>query len=437
MKLPPLFHPARPVPAEYRSNFSHLYIEIAWFGLVAGSAMAFVAVYATRQGANAFQIGLLSAGPAAVNLIFTLPAGRWLEKQPLGRAVFWSAASSRAFYLLWVLLPLLLAPQGQIWALIGLTLLMSIPGTALLVGFNALFADAVPPDWRAHVAGIRNALLSVTIVTASLLSGQILSRIPFPVSYQIVFGLGFLGAMMSTLHVGFVRPFPGGEVPPRVGRSLGDRAWPGVIRTLGDSLRTGVGLRFLTRSQGLHLLRADVLRSPFGGFVAVLFVFHLVQFLPIPLIPLYLVGRLHLSDREISLGNALMQTVVLLGSLQLAALTQRLGYQRLTAVGITLMSTYPALIGLSRGFGLYLVASFIGGFAWSLVGGTLNNYVLEKVPPSDRPAHLAWYNLAFNAAILLASLTGPFLAGKLGLSTALILFAISRLFAAFSILRWG
>ena len=112
---------------------------------------------------------------------------------------------------------------------------------------------------------------------------------------------------MGSLHLRFVLPFPGGVVPPRVGRSLGDRAWPGVIRTLGDALRTVVGLRFLVRSQGLRLLRADVLRSPFGGFVAVLFVFHLIQFLPIPFVPLYLVGQLRLSDQEISLGNALMQ----------------------------------------------------------------------------------------------------------------------------------
>ena len=437
MKLFSLFRPPRPVPAECRSNFVHLYLEIAWFGIVAGSAMAFVAIYAARQGANTFQIGLLSAAPAAVNLIFTLPAGRWLEKQPIGAVVFRSAVLSRIFYLVWVFLPLLLAPQGQVWALIGLTLLMSIPGTALVVGFNTLFAEAVPSEWRAYVAGIRNALLAITMVTASLLSGQILNRIPFPVNYQIVFGMGFLGAAMSSLHLRFVLPFPGGVVLPRVGRSLGDRAWPGVIRTLGDALRTGVGLRFLIRSQGLRLLRADVLRSPFGGFVAVLFVFHLIQFLPIPLVPLYLVGQLRLSDQEISLGNALMQAAVFVGSLQLATLTQWLGSRRLTAFGVVLTSAYPGLIGLSRGLGLFLAASVLGGFAWSLVGGTLNNYILEKVPPGDRPAHLAWYNLVLNAAILLASLIGPFLAGKLGLSTALILFAISRLFAAFAILRWG
>jgi hypothetical protein len=89
----------RPVPAEYRTNFIHLYLDIAWFGVLSGSAMAFVALYAARQGANAYQLGLITAGPAFINLIFTLPAGRWLETQRIGAAVFWASILHRFFYL--------------------------------------------------------------------------------------------------------------------------------------------------------------------------------------------------------------------------------------------------------------------------------------------------------------------------------------------------
>ncbi|MBP8950242.1 MAG: hypothetical protein KBG73_15470, partial [Candidatus Promineofilum sp.] len=79
---------ARPVPVEYRANFNNLILDIAWFGVLNGSAIAFVAVYATRLGANAFQLSLLNATPAVVNLLFALPAGRWLQSQPLSRATF-------------------------------------------------------------------------------------------------------------------------------------------------------------------------------------------------------------------------------------------------------------------------------------------------------------------------------------------------------------
>ncbi len=424
------------MPAAYRANFRHLYFDIAWYGILAASAMSFVSVYAARLGANAFQIGLLSAGPGVVNLLFTLPSGRWLEKRPLGPAIFWTAFFQRFFYLLWVPLPMLLSAQGQIWTIIGLTLLMSIPGTALAVGFNALFAEAVPPEWRGYVVGIRNALLSVTFILVSLLCGQILDRLPFPTGYQVVFGLGFVGAAMSTFHLWFVTPTPNGQPRRRVWRSLGDLAWPGRVRPQVDSLSPGAGLRFLLRRRGRPLLQTGILKGPYGRLILVLFTFYLTINLAIPLFPLHWVNNLHLADREIGLGTAVFYVSVFVGSTQLARLVQRLGNQRVTAIGAMLMGSYPAFMAAARGLGLFLVGSAGGGLGWSLVSGALTNYLLEKIPEDDRPAHLAWYNLALNAALLLGSLTGPLIAGLVTVPLALALFAGLRFLAAVWILLW-
>jgi MFS family permease len=432
-----LFRPARPVPAEHRANFFHLYLDIAWYGILSGSAISFLAVFATRQGADALQIGLLSAAPAIVNLIFTLPAGHWLQHRPINRTVFWTAVWQRLFYLPWLFLPLFLAPQGQIWTLLTLILLMSIPGTALAVGFNALFAATVPPEWRGHVAGIRNALLSLVFVLTSLLCGFILDVLPFPLGYQVVFGIGFIGAVMSTYHLWYIRTRPEDEYRPRAGRSLGDLARPGLMRPWGDGWRTAVGLRFLTRGQGRPLLQLNVLSSPFGRIILLLFAFHLSQYLAIPLFPLYWVNQLHLTDQEISLGTAVFYLAVLLGSTQLARLTHRLGHKRLLAIGILGMSLYPALTAATWELGLFLITSVVGGLAWSLVGGAASNYILERIPEDKRPAYLAWYNLALNAAVLLGSLGGPLVADSLGLAITLVMAAVSRLLAGLALWRWG
>jgi MFS family permease len=436
MQIRSLFRSGQGVPAEYRANFVHLYLDIAWFGVLAASATAFVAVYAARLGANAFQVGLLSTGPAIVNLAFALPSGRWLEGQPINTAVFWAAALHRFFYLLWLPLPWLLGPQGQIWALVGLTLLMSIPGTVLAVGFNALFADAVPSEWRGHVAGVRNALLSLTFIVISLVCGQILSHLRFPTGYQVVFGIGFLGAAMSTFHLRFVVPLRERQTGSQARRGPSDLAWPGVLRTLGESLRPGIALRFLVHRRRLHLLRGELLKSPFGKLVMVLFAFHLAIYLAVPLFPIHWVNRLHLTDQQIGLGTAVFYACVFAGSTQLSRLVQRLGNQRVTAIGAMLMSFYPAFMALARGFELYLVGSVIGGLGWSLVGGAMTNYILDKVPEDHRPVYLAWYNLALNAALLLGSLLGPFVAGFVGVPIALVVFAFSRLLTALFILRW-
>jgi MFS family permease len=415
----------------------HLYLDIAWFGVLSGTTIAFVAVFAARQGADALQIGLLNAGPAIMNLFFTLPAGRWLENRPIGKAVFWTSVGQRLFYLPWVVLPALLAPSGQVWSLIVLTLLMSIPATPLAVGFNAMFAAAVPPDWRGHVVGIRNVLLAVTYMATSLLAGFVLDWLPFPLGYQVVFAIGFLGAMMSSFHLWHLRRVVEEATRPRVGRSLGEFVQPGTARSWGDSLRSAVGLRFLMRSRGARLLRTELLSGRFGVMIAVLFAFHLTQYLAIPLFPLYWVRELRLTDQEISLGTALFYLAMLLGSTQLARLTERFGHHKLTAVGAIVMSSYPLLTGLSQELGLFLVTSVVGGLSWSLVGGALPNYILERVPADDRPAHLAWYNLTLNGAVLLGSLGGPFVANEVGLVAALVVIAGLRLASALAIRRWG
>jgi MFS family permease len=429
--------PTGAVPAQHRTNFIHLYADIAWFGVLSGSAIAFVAVFAARQGATAMQIGLLSAGPAVMNLIFTLPAGQWLKRQPVSRAVFWTSILHRFFYLGWVLLPLFLTPSGQVWGLILLTLLMSIPGTGLAVGFNALFATAVPQEWRGHVVGIRNALLSITFIITTLISGYILTRWPGEFGYQIVFGIGFAGAAMSSLHLWFVRPQESSPAHSN-GRSLGDQARPGW-RGWGDGIRTTVGLRFLMRrvKRPFLLPNLHIWRGPFAPILGLLFGFHLAQFLAIPIFPLHWVDVLQLNDQAIGLGTAVFYLAVLIGSTQLAQLTDRFGNKKLMAIGTLTMSLYPALLAVSHNLEMFLLTSAVGGMSWSIVGGAIANYILEKIPEGERPEHLAWYNLVLNAAILLGSLAGPLLANQVGLITALWVATVARGLVAFGFWKWG
>src|SRR5512142_1758093 len=105
------------VPDKYRSNFMHLYFDMGWFGVLSGSTVNFLNIYATRLGASGFQIGLLGAMAAIISLLFAIPAGRWLERRTTGRAVFWTSVFYRVGFLLFVPLPWLFGAQGQIWAL--------------------------------------------------------------------------------------------------------------------------------------------------------------------------------------------------------------------------------------------------------------------------------------------------------------------------------
>ncbi|MCX6039323.1 MAG: MFS transporter [Chloroflexi bacterium] len=408
------------IPQEYRRNFIHLYFDIAWFGILSGSAISFLNVYAARLGASGFQIGLLGAMPAVVSLFLSIPAGNWLQKRPVGKAVFWAAVLSRLGYFLWIPLPWLFGNQGQIWALAIITLAMGIPMCGLSVGFNALFAAAVPAEWRASVVGVRNVVLSLTFIIASLGTGYILDHLRFPLGYQVIFGIGFLSAAMSTFHLFFVRP----HTEP-------------VAAAVPD-LNIVPDLEEKNHRPGLRTtLRLDIWRTPYRKILLVLLGFHLAQYLSVPLFALYSVNELHLTDANIGFGTALFYLTVLLGSTQLSRLEHKVGNHKLTGWGVVGMSIYPIALALSHNALQYYLLSITGGFAWALVGGAYANYLLERIPEDDRPSHLAWYNIILNAAVLIGSMAGPFLAGYIGIGVALIVFGALRLLAGIAILRWG
>jgi MFS family permease len=407
------------VPKKYRSNFFHLYMDIAWFGVLSGTSINFLNVYAARLGASGFQIGLLTAMAAVVNLFLAIPAGRWIEKRHTGRAVFWSSVLFRAGYFLWIPLPWLFDEQGQIWALIILAFLMAIPLTPLGVGFNALFAEAVPERFRAQVAGMRNITFAVAYMLTSFGAGFILKNMPLEAGYQVIFAIGAFGAAASSYHLYHIRPmqedlFPlqGSPKPP-----------------LSAPVNPPRGLK--------AALRLDIWETPFRKVMLALFFFHLTHYLPAPLFPLYNVNVLRLNDDNIGAGTALYYLAVLLGSFQFRRIVKRYGNKKVSGWGAAGMAVYPFLLALSRNVWQFYGISFLGGFLFAMINGAYVNYMLENIPPDDRPSHLAWYTVILNIAILASSLAGPALADLVGLANALIVIAALRVLAGIAILKWG
>ena len=299
---------------------------------------------------------------------------------------------------------------------------MAIPLTPLGVGFNVLFAEAVPNEYRAHVAGIRNIMLAITFMVTSLISGYLLNNIAFPVGYQIVFAIGAVGAAMSSLHLYFVKPV---EISARDGGTIQP---PPMRDSVEDTLP----------SPRLHsALRLDIWKTPFKRVLLCLLGFHLTQYIAIPIFPLYFVNELHLNDNHIGIGTALFYLTVLITSTRLPNFVHSVGNKNLTSWRVIALAFYPLLLSMSSAVWHFYGISLLGGFVFALINGAYANYMLEHIPANDRPSHLAWYNVILNAAVLFGSLGGPVIADQLGLSNSLILFAILRLLAGLAILKWG
>jgi predicted MFS family arabinose efflux permease len=409
---------AHPFQPTLRWNLRQLYWDIFWFGILAGSTLAFQAVYAARLGATGFQIGLLSAGPAVVNLICTLPSGRWLEGKSFIKVSFQSSIWQRLGYVFLVALPWLFnSSEGQVWGLIWTTLVMSVAGTILAIAFNALFAEVVPPEARAQAVGKRNTLLAISITLATLLSGQILDRVVFPANYQIVFLIGGVGAMMSSYHIGRLRRHDPNE-------SIAD------VDKIDDNQAS-----LITKRR--PLLRLDLLTGSFGIFMLSYMAFYAFQYFPIPLFPIAYVDKLHMTDGMIGIGNAIFYGAMMLASFRLVTFSARYGHRKVLIASAALFPIFPLFLGVAKGPVLYYLACLIGGGINAMLSGAIINRLMEKVPSDDRPAHMALHNLALNLGILGGSLLGPVSANLMGVQPSLILSAGLRLLAAGFFWLWG
>ncbi|MEN4010798.1 MAG: MFS transporter [Chloroflexota bacterium] len=407
-----LFMPAQPVPAHYRRNFFHLYLDIAWWGLLNGSILVFLSVYASRLGATTFQVGLLTAIPALMNLMFTLPAGNHLRRWHIAKATRWSALINRLFYLLLIPLPVILPADTQVWVILAITLLMNIPGTWTSIAFNAFFAEAVPPEWRGQVAGIRNAIFSLTTMFTALIVGVVLDRSAFETGYQIVFGIGVAGAMMSVVHLWMVR-LPEKPAPTTLVKEVQSELQAAEKAPLWASR--------------LQALRLDVLRGSFGRLLILIFIYQVGVFLIGPVVPKYQVDVLVLSDVTISQGSALFWITHFIGSVQSQRLSSRWGFRRMTGWGLVIVSVTLVMFTYSYNIWVYLLHALIGGLGWAWIASGLVNLVLERIPADDRPSHLAWFNLVNNAAALICGLVAPLVAAAIGMAATLLVAAGIRL----------
>lgn len=429
-----------PTPIQ-RANFRHLYADIFWFGVLSGSTLAFLTVYVARLGGNSLQVGLITAIPGFVNLFLSMPFGVWLQGKPLKTATVSSLFWHRLGYLALVFLPWLFSPRSEIWAIIVITLLMYIPGTLQAIAFNALFAEVVEPDIRAEVVGKRFAIQSFSISTASLLCGQLLDRVVFPFNYQLVFLIGALAALLSTFTVARLvvlsrnhLPIRKSSLERRLAQGKDDKAY------LSQPAQSHLPRRLDLSSAFLALQREwrfDLLRTPFGPFMAALLAFYTVQYIPIPLFPLVQVNLLQMSDSQISLANAIFYTSLLAGSLGMSRLAQRKGYRWLLVNSGAFIFVFPFLYGIARSAAVVYLNNILGGVIWAGLYNATTNRLMERVPQDDRPAHMALHNLVLNLGMLGGSLLGSVLGEVLGLRAAMLLAAALRLFGSYLLWKYG
>ncbi len=401
------------LPRELRSNIIHYYFDISWWGLYGGATAAFLTIYATRLRATPAQIGLLSALPAGITLLLSLPFANLVLRMGAHRATWIGAFFARFPFLFYALLPFFFQEAGQVRSILVIAVLMTIPNTLIGIAFSHLMMEAIPPHWRGMVVGVRNALFSSISFLVTVISGQILTRLAFPVGYQVLFVIGFIGGVATTYHLYKIRPL--GNSP---------------ARTLAAASQP-------VRQFPSYLPRIDAPGRRYMRVLGILFLFNATNNMVGPLVPGLLVNKLRLSDAWISTGTAASSLIVFSISLFIAHLTRRTGNRGGTAIGSLLIAAQAVVLALARTPGDYLLSVAIGGIGSGILSTAQYNYHLDNVPENDRPVWLSWSLMLGNTALLIGSLGGPLLATRTGTPLALIVFGAFRLLMGLVILRWG
>ena len=142
-------------------NAWYLYVEVFWWGILFGIAQAFLPVFIIRMGGTDTHVGLLSALPALVVALFSIPGSRLVERETKPHSVLLiSVAFLRVVYLGIGLVPLLLL-TNRADAVVALVGLLSIGTAIATVAFTVMFGRAVRPENRPHVVSTRNVLVGI------------------------------------------------------------------------------------------------------------------------------------------------------------------------------------------------------------------------------------------------------------------------------------
>ena len=137
-------------------NVRCLTLDTAVQGVIAAGINVFVAVFLVRLGAPNALVGFLAAAPALGAIFLSLPAGALLEgRRDLVRIVNLSRLGVRGAYLLIALVPFVVGGSAEIWAIVALWTLTSVPASVANLAWTTVVARIVPPLLRPRVKSTR------------------------------------------------------------------------------------------------------------------------------------------------------------------------------------------------------------------------------------------------------------------------------------------
>lgn len=350
----------------------------------------FVGVYALGLGASDAQVGLLTSLPFLLNAAALVVTSRTslTARQAVRRSV-WTGSIHRIFVALIPLAPLF-GERAPHWVI----LTHSLASAAMMVtatAWQAAVSDMFPAGNRGRIFGIRSMIVGFAGFLGTLVAGRLLDLWPFPLNFSITFWFATLLAIVATFYLAKLDPADDGETG---GRSL----------PLAALMRTEEG-----RSLGRLLIPVGVFNIGFNMLA--------------PVINIYFVNHLNLSNAQIGLLTAASVLSQTIGSAVWGGLSDRVGNYTVTLASAAGLAFQAAVFWLSPSLPFLIGAQLLGGFCYGgFLLGTFNA-VNSLGGPRTRSQMITWFHALSNLAAFIAPLAGSAVLGRFGLVEAFLVAA--------------
>ncbi len=387
-------------------NIWHLYQDLIWLGL-ASAANTYITVYAIRLGASKQLLGLQAAIPSLLMVLLRIPAAQLIERSANPKSlIVRSLQIGRMVFLLIFLLPWLahlplLRQIPQAALLIWIVILMGIPSVLSSAGWDAFFAAIVPANQRARVVSTRNMLSNLIVLVVVPVMGYFLDWAVFPVNYQVIFLLAFVGAMVSAWHVNRIEA---GDLSfaPETPQALN---WQEVRRIISGS-------------------------REFSTLLIGTFVYQWAISISSPLFNIYFIEELGASDSWIGWRTTLASLASIVAYRFWPRPVEQRGERTILLLTAPMMVLFPLLTGLTRTLAPNLFIVLIPRVFGAAVMLSRYNILLRVSPAERRPTYIAIYAILMNIAAFFAPLIGVRLADWIGIAGVFFISAALRLIAA-------
>lgn len=384
------------------SNYHHLVMDIAWFGISFATTSRFLQFFALRMGATPMELAWMTSLPSLVLVFATLLSAWWRNRyETTMQAIWYPAIVYRLMFLLPMFAPFFPEHLRVVWLILSAVLPAIAQGIVSAI-FLIMMREAVSEETLSRLFTRRHLAFHITLILAAVGFGFMLEHIAFPTNYQIMFALGFAFSLVSQWHLGKVIPRGDGSERPK--------ALP---------------------KRTLRALFAD---TKFQSVAWVTFIAYLTFYFSFALIPLHLKETLGATEGFLGIYGGVEIFSALLAAFVMNRLFQRYGNRAMITWGLVANGLAVVVIALAPDMWLTLFGAAVTGLAWSIISVAVLGFFAERTAPNDMQASVVFHQILFTATV-----AGPLLGNgivNVGFSVVSVLLLGAGLRVFGGILTW-